>query len=382
MDSLLISLSIILLGLMYGILYVEKAINKNIPGLNYWSNSFLFGFIFSCYLVFQPLLPELFSILVFQSCSFFLSFFTLIGSRAYIGKKKLSIAKISTLYFFVLSFSIFFTLIIPNQPIRFIFSSIISGTFFLLSAKTIASGGIDKFPKRYLFSFACLFHGLFLLLRPVFVNLDFIGKFSFSNIVSVSQLLIFESIVALVLLSLGILSLTNEYILNQVNKLAELDSLTNVFNRRSFMLIFNKLFSQNQRTKSSLSLLAIDLDYFKKINDTWGHSTGDKALCHFVDVAQNCLRESDVLGRLGGEEFAILLPNTNLENAELVANRLIKSLNDTPFVHENNLINLTASIGLTNCSIYEPLDIALKRADNAMYLAKNNGRNRVEIILE
>lgn len=76
------------------------------------------------------------------------------------------------------------------------------------------------------------------------------------------------------------------------------------------------------------------------------------------------------------------MPNTNIENAELAANRLIKSLNDTPFLHEDNLIRLTASIGLTNCSIYEPLDIALKRADNAMYLAKNNGRNRVEIILE
>ena len=152
-----------------------------------------------------------------------------------------------------------------------------------------------------------------------------------------------------------------------------------MFNRRAFLTLLDKAISNAQRTQTMLPLLVMDLDHFKKVNDSWGHRAGDDVLRHFVMLAQCCLRKEDVMGRLGGEEFAIFLPNAGAGGAVAVAERLRAMVEAHPVVTEQRSIALTVSVGVTVCAGSESAGTALQRADEAMYLAKERGRNRVEM---
>jgi diguanylate cyclase (GGDEF)-like protein len=164
--------------------------------------------------------------------------------------------------------------------------------------------------------------------------------------------------------------------------LATTDSLTEIDNRRMLIEKVNKERKRHIRYNLSGSLLMIDLDLFKNINDTYGHSIGDKVLRHFADITKNCLREIDAFGRMGGEEFLVFLPNTSLEDSHVVAKRIQESLASHPYYVQTKTIFLTVSIGITQFHKNDnQLDDALNRSDQALYLAKQNGRNRIEIIL-
>lgn len=134
------------------------------------------------------------------------------------------------------------------------------------------------------------------------------------------------------------------------------------------------------RNEQAISLLFIDLDNFKEINDTLGHATGDLVLQHFVNVVQKNLRKTDLFGRWGGEEFIIAFVDVNAQNALLLANILRDKI-----AHESlltSLINhpLTISAGLTQMQKDESIDSLISRADNAMYIAKGNGKDRVHLL--
>lgn len=121
-----------------------------------------------------------------------------------------------------------------------------------------------------------------------------------------------------------------------------------------------------------------DIDFFKKVNDTYGHAIGDEILCHFTNICQSCLRKNDHLSRVGGEEFAILLPKTNEIEAVTIANRIQKILSDHPYSHKGKSISYTVSIGCASLidEYTEPAQI-YDLADSALYLAKKAGRNQV-----
>lgn len=152
-----------------------------------------------------------------------------------------------------------------------------------------------------------------------------------------------------------------------------------MFNRRAFLTLLDKAISNALRTQTTLPVLVMDLDHFKKVNDSWGHRAGDDVLRHFVMLAQRCLRKEDVMGRLGGEEFAIFLPNAGTGGAAAVAERLRAMVEAHPVVTEQRSIALTVSVGVTVCAGSESAGTALQRAQEAMYLAKERGRNRVEM---
>ena len=190
---------------------------------------------------------------------------------------------------------------------------------------------------------------------------------------------VLEALVAIVLVAFVILMLTNEFTTSALRRLAEMDSLTSVFNRRAFLTLLDKALSQARRTESELHVLVIDLDHFKRINDTWGHKCGDDVLRHFVGLAASCLRNEDVMGRLGGEEFAIVLPSANAAGAAAVAERLRALVASQPAMTEHGPITLTVSVGVTQCVMDESSETALQRADQAMYRAKELGRNQVHL---
>lgn len=237
-------------------------------------------------------------------------------------------------------------------------------------------------PARYLFAATVGVHGAFLLVRPLLFKLAAPADGAQPEtgmVAALSQFVALESTLALVLVAFGALMLTNEFITNELRHLAEVDPLTNVFNLRAFLTLLDKAISNAQRTRTTLPVLVMDLDHFKKVNDSWGHRAGDDVLRHFVMLAQRCLRKEDVMRRLGGEEFAIFLPNAGTGGAAAVAERLRAMVEAHPVVTEQRSIALTMSVGVTVCAGSESAGTALQRADEAMYLANERGRNRVEM---
>jgi diguanylate cyclase (GGDEF)-like protein len=158
--------------------------------------------------------------------------------------------------------------------------------------------------------------------------------------------------------------------------MARTDALTGLNNRRAFFDKARLLFDYCKGNQQPVSALMLDIDHFKSINDSYGHASGDMALSTLAELLKNSLRDSDVLCRFGGEEFAVLLPNTNVAEAERIANDLKRTMmNSTIVLEQENLLSLTASFGVSDHG--DTLEDLLSHADKAMYLAKNNGRNNV-----
>lgn len=162
-----------------------------------------------------------------------------------------------------------------------------------------------------------------------------------------------------------------------LERLANTDALTGLPNRRHFMAQLASELARRQRYGHPLSLLMLDLDHFKQINDQWGHGVGDEALRLFADSVQCCLRTQDMAGRQGGEEFAILLPETAENVACHVAERIRARLEQTPVPTGTGHCAMTVSIGVAEAREGDSMETLMHRADEALYAAKQRGRNRV-----
>ncbi|MCL2468879.1 MAG: diguanylate cyclase [Alphaproteobacteria bacterium] len=162
---------------------------------------------------------------------------------------------------------------------------------------------------------------------------------------------------------------------------ANTDPLTSLSNRRFFMIQAEQEIRRARRFSRDLSLIMVDLDHFKNVNDTYGHATGDRALETLVRASFKSLRESDIMGRLGGEEFAIILPETSLEAAKDVALRLLAHVAQTEVPSEKGAFHMTTSLGVSALRPTDTgIDDLLNRADDALFAAKREGRNRVEVL--
>ncbi|GAB4090541.1 diguanylate cyclase [Hydrogenophaga soli] len=159
---------------------------------------------------------------------------------------------------------------------------------------------------------------------------------------------------------------------------ANTDELTSLPNRRAFMLQAQQELAHLARHRGSLSVLMLDIDHFKRVNDTHGHQAGDAVLVALAQMCRHSLRECDHIGRIGGEEFAVLLPNTSAGHALETAERLRLTLTNTPIhLAQGTPLKVTVSIGVTTTSGDQDIEALLRHADDALYQAKNQGRNRV-----
>lgn len=158
---------------------------------------------------------------------------------------------------------------------------------------------------------------------------------------------------------------------------ATMDSLTDIYNRHYFMQMGKKELELYERQGQLFSLLILDLDYFKKINDKYGHAVGDKALRHFTHICQQGLRQSDIIGRIGGEEFGIILPKTRIKKAQEIANRVRLLIVENPLEYKNHIIEMSVSIGVVEVNEQEDFKVLIAQADSALYQVKDGGRNRV-----
>lgn len=163
----------------------------------------------------------------------------------------------------------------------------------------------------------------------------------------------------------------------KLRELASTDGLTGVLNRRAFMEEASSLLQLAQRYNHPLSLLMIDADHFKKVNDNYGHQVGDRVLVHLSNVIRHCLRGTDKLGRIGGEEFAVVLPETDLEQTAVLTERLLSAVRNEEIEIEGAIpLRVTVSIGVVTLSpLSTEIDALMKQADVALYQAKAKGRD-------
>jgi diguanylate cyclase (GGDEF)-like protein len=159
---------------------------------------------------------------------------------------------------------------------------------------------------------------------------------------------------------------------------ATYDSLTNIYNRRHFFEEGKKLLHSHQQRHRFVSVIVFDIDHFKQINDSHGHRIGDSALRHFVNITSMGIRESDILGRIGGEEFAILLPDTSCQAAFEIAERIRLLLVKQPLLVNQATVSFTVSGGVAAMDSHDYFESLIEHADQALYRAKAHGRNQIQ----
>lgn len=163
----------------------------------------------------------------------------------------------------------------------------------------------------------------------------------------------------------------------KVYRLATTDSLTGCLNRRAFLDGLQKEISRSRRYETPMSLIMFDIDYFKQVNDSHGHDVGDKVLTKLSELVRKNIRETDTLGRWGGEEFMIMAPQLELEDAVVLSEKLRSLVSEHEFGKAGNI---TISLGLTVLTDKDDIDKLSRRVDSALYRAKKGGRNRVEVL--
>jgi diguanylate cyclase (GGDEF)-like protein len=174
------------------------------------------------------------------------------------------------------------------------------------------------------------------------------------------------------------LAIDNARIFDEAKQLAYTDELTGLYNRRGLVEAGRREVERSYRYEHKLSAILMDIDHFKLVNDTYGHGAGDQVLGLIGDRFRTGLRWSDIVGRYGGEEFLVLLPEADLKGAMRAAERLRKLISGDPYQLEECELRLTVSLGVAMMDAsFSDLGELIKRADDALYLAKQSGRNRV-----
>jgi diguanylate cyclase (GGDEF)-like protein len=176
------------------------------------------------------------------------------------------------------------------------------------------------------------------------------------------------------------IALENARLFQEVEKLSTTDPLTGLNNRRYFNEAAQKLFNLSIRYKRSLSAFMLDIDYFKKVNDTYGHDIGDEVLRRVAQTCQRLMRVTDLSARYGGEEFCFLFPETNSRGAFIIAEKLRKAIAKMEIEVNGQTFSITASLGVSECDHKEDsLEQLIKRSDQALYEAKRKGRDRAVV---
>ncbi|MFC1235848.1 diguanylate cyclase [Vibrio sp. F74] len=176
-------------------------------------------------------------------------------------------------------------------------------------------------------------------------------------------------------------NITHRYYLEErLKRLSETDELTGILNRRAFMSHLAEELKRYHRYQTNVTLLMLDIDRFKNVNDQFGHQSGDEVIKHIVNLCQLGIREVDCLGRIGGEEFAIVLGHTEMDRAINIAERIRKSVSSCPCEIDGYMVNVTVSIGISQLKNSDDnIKFILSRADKAMYYSKGDGRNKVTV---
>ena len=375
---LIATLMMMLNGIVLGLMHKELAEDVRPSAFN-WRVGTLLLAVACVLLALQGLLPRAFMLPFANGC-------LLLGLLAYLRavslfcNKRISLVYLLPILITVISIY-WYTEHSPNMGARIVIGSFAMAILLLASAMylftfTQQDSSISQTALATIF----LFIGMFMLIRGIYFLVSptamatILDENSWWNILT--------PIFAAILPVIG----TTAYLLMCSHRMrtrweiaASTDYLTGLPNRRSVVLAGNLTFHSAQRNKMALSVAVIDVDHFKNINDRFGHDAGDLALKHIVAVLETIGRKMDLLGRFGGEEFVVLLEQTNHEQALVIAQRMRLAVQHSVFDLTGQAITMTVSIGIATIQeADQSFDNLLQRADKALYMAKGLGRNRVE----
>lgn len=358
-------------GLMAIVLtFLRRSYPPTVQGLTDWA--------FGTYLLFFGGLaaasrgksPELVSITLANLLIFSGMFYQFVGSQRFFGRRPRPLAGMLVIGALALV-SGYFTVIDPSyRPRLMIYVGVIT-TLSVIHAHLIYRHGTRTF--AHWFAFVVLMLAIASqVLRFTTAWLYPLGTGILDNTPQNLIYMIAHPFVML-LFAISLILMATDRVRAEFEHIATHDSLTNALTRRQLTEVCQQELQRCQRHGRVMSILLIDIDHFKSINDSRGHQTGDQVLVQFVTTVQTLLRSADVIGRLGGEEFVVLLPETSMDVAQVVAERIRSSINAML-----EPTRFTVSIGVTtNLPIGDTVEALLARADAAMYQAKERGRDQV-----
>lgn len=375
-DKLLLAL-LLTLSTLTATSFLAWNFNRAVPGLREWFFAFLISLANLLILFAQPPLPKIMIVLINQSALMGVGLLALNASYLHTGGQFRHLKLVLIVIGLALFAISYFTLIEPSQFLRYLIGSALSGALFVIAGLRLTKDRSQTASVQFLFGLLLIAHGTFNCLRIVLFQpliAESLKTFSLSS----TDVILYEQLFISTLFALGVVMLANETLSKQLRIQADYDHLTNLFNRRVFLDLLRKNKSLSLRTKIVSSLMMIDIDHFKSINDHHGHLIGDQVLADFAYRVKKNLREEDLVARMGGEEFAILLQNTTKETALQFAERLRASFEAIPAQTNIGEISFTISIGVITLDETMTSDEALNLSDLAMYQAKRSGRNQVK----
>jgi diguanylate cyclase (GGDEF)-like protein len=309
--------------------------------------------------------PEIPNALLFTSAGLIWS-----GARLFHGRPVLPGALFAgaTLWVMAMQFPAF----VQSMHLRVLLSSIVIATYAFFTALELRHERRKPLQSRWSTGFVPLFHAaMFLSPLPLSLFLPFgtsaDGLFAFFAL---------QTLLYVVGTAFIVVVMAKEQVATIHKTAAMTDPLSGLFNRRAFNEAAIKMMAQRGRRGQPVSVIAFDLDHFKSINDRFGHAVGDDALKLFAKTASGNMRVTDVIGRLGGEEFAAIIPG-GISDAHIVAERVRAAFQNTGVVIAGHAMNATVSIGIAEATAPVTLEGLMERADAALYRAKSGGRNRV-----
>jgi diguanylate cyclase (GGDEF)-like protein len=359
-------------GLMSLVLYsLKRNYPASIKGLREWSAALLVLFVAGLLFAGRGKLPDYVAISLANFLLWSGVYLTYVGSQRFFGVRP-RVGPWMALITGVLLFSVWFTFIEPSYLVRLRVSNMLMAYLFGVHAWLVFMQGPTTFARMLTVGVLAATSATQLLRFVTSFNLP-VGA-DLLDATPYQQVYISSYTFLILLLSIGLVLMASDRLRAELEHLATHDSLTNALTRRHMNEACQKELERCRRHGRSMALLIMDLDHFKEVNDTYGHQAGDRVLVNFVAKVNTMLRQPDQLGRFGGEEFVLLLPETSREEAISVADRIRAAC-----ALADSGPSCTVSIGITtHQQDTDTVDTLLARADAALYRAKANGRNRVE----
>lgn len=365
----LIAMAGLMAALMAVVLYfMRRYYPPSIQGIGYWASAPLMWLVATVMFSGRGLFPDLFSMVVANTLLLLGTTAFYVGCRRFLGhgggwRLWGTVAALSALVFAWLTYGH------PSYPLRLGSFTALMICIYAANLRFLLCHGGKRFPVR-LVEVVLALHIAVLAVR---LSSTLVGRAG-SDLMEPSlyqTLYIGAYVLTVLMLSIGAVLMATDRLTTELNHLATHDALTHTLNRRALLERFEEELARSQRTGKGPSLMMLDLDHFKAVNDTRGHQHGDAVLVHFVQRAQAVLRRPDRLGRYGGEEFMVLLPETGAQDAQAVAQRIHAA------AASGHALDCRLSIGLTTwLGPQDTLDAMLARADKALYQAKAQGRNQ------
>jgi diguanylate cyclase (GGDEF)-like protein len=371
--SLIVMSGILSLLLAVMLLFLQRSYPRSIRGLGLWAAAHAWAFLSAVLFAGRGFLPDFITVVVANLVLLTGMVCYHAGVDQFFGRRP-AWGRWMALLLLLLPALYWYALVEPSYNARLILVCLAWAGIFLSMAWQIWRQGPENFSTR--FTVVVLLVHITVLLLRFFSAWMPLAEEGLLTPTRVQSLYVGSNAVMLLALGMGMILMAGDRLRLEFEHLASYDPLTNVLTRRVFLDACEQELARCRRHGRSMALLLLDIDHFKTVNDTHGHQTGDRVLVDLVARIAALLRRPDQLARFGGEEFVLLLPETSQEEAITVAERILADV----AAPRDGLPPVTVSIGVaTNRPDEDQIDTLLARADRALYQAKTEGRNRVEV---